>query len=98
MLELWDLWLVLQAITADYVLVVHVRLWQSLLLAGARRGSSTGLHGQLIVLQDELVDQKLVGQLGEVAESRPLLLILLLIVERGGVVREGPIIASGMQR
>ena len=77
---------------------MHVRLWQSLLLAGARRGSSTGLHGQLIVLQDELVDQKLVGQLGEVAESRPLLLILLLIVERGGVVRERPIIASGMQR
>ena len=79
MLKLWDLWLVLQAITADDVLVVHVRLWQSLLLARARRGSSTGLHGQLIVLQDELVDQELVGQLGEVAESRPLLLILLLI-------------------
>ena len=97
MLELRDLWLVLQAITADDVLVVHVRLRQSLLLAGARRGSSAGLHGQLIVLQDELVDQELVGELWEVAESRPLLLILLLI-ERGGVVREGPIIASGMHR
>ena len=97
MLELWNLWLVLQAITADDVLVVHVRLRQSLLLAGTGRGSSAGLHGQLIVLQDELVDQELVGELWEVAESRPLLLILLLI-ERGGVVRERPIIASGMHR